>query len=335
MELNHYIGIDVSKATLDFCVRDQHAVVLNTTCNNDKKSIKSLIKKLRKLPDFTITGVVFCMEYTGIYNNHLLDCLLAVKAKIWLESAMRIKHSQGMLRGKNDKVDAERIALYAYTYRNQIKLWEPPRKEVIELKNLITLRDRLVNSMKQLKTPLKEHSEFFSASVTKIEKKVFKGTLAAIEKDLQSVEKMINDLIDKDPHLKELHKLITSVDGVGTITAINILVSTNEFKSISDPQKFACYSGVAPFEHQSGSSIKGKARVSHLANKKIKTLLHLAAMAALNVKGELREYYQRKVEEGKNKMSTINAIRNKIIRRIFAVVKRGWAYEKNYQLSLV
>lgn len=335
MKLNYYIGIDVSKATLDFCVRDQQAVVLNATCNNDKKSINSLIKKLRKLPGFTIVGAAFCMEFTGIYNNHLLDCLLAVKAKIWLESAMRIKQSHGLLRGKNDKVDAERIALYAYTYRDQIKLWEPPRKEVIELKNLITLRDRLVKSMKQLKTPLKENSEFLPASVTKMEKKVFKGTLAAIEKDLQSVEKMIKELIDKDPHLKELHKLITSVDGVGTITAINILVSTNEFKSITDPQKFACYSGVAPFEHQSGSSIKGKTRVSHLANKKIKTLLHLAAMSALNVKGELREYYQRKVAQGKNKMSTINAIRNKIIRRIFAVVKRGRIYEKNYQLSLV
>lgn len=334
MELNHFIGIDVSKGTLDFCIRNQQAILESITCENNKKSINAIIKKLRKLPDFTVNQSVFCMEHTGIYNQHLLDCLFSIKAKIWVESAIKIKQSQGMLRGKNDQVDAQRIAQYAYTHRAEIKLWEPQREAILQLKNLITLRERLVNGMKQLSTPLKESSEFQPAKVSRVEKKLFKGTLSAMEKDLKGVEKMIKDLIDKDPHLKELFKLITSVDGVGPVIAINIITTTNEFKSIDDPQKFACYSGVAPFEHRSGSSIRGRTRVSHLANKKIKTLLHLAAMATVHMKGELQDYYHRKVQEGKNKMSAINAIRNKIIRRIFAVVKRGTPFEKKYQLSL-
>ena len=123
---------------------------------------------------------------------------------------------------------------------------------------------------------------------------------------------------------------MTSVTGVGPVVAVNILVTTDEFKKFETPAQFACYSGVAPFEHTSGKSIRGRSRVSHLANKKIKTLLNLAARAAITAKGELREYYLRKVAQGKNKMSVLNAIRNKIIQRIFCVIKRGTPYQKNY-----
>ena len=151
-----------------------------------------------------------------------------------------------------------------------------------------------------------------------------------MKKDLASVDQQIKELVKKDPHLNELFQLMTSVTGVGPVVAVNILVTTDEFKKFETPAQFACYSGVAPFEHTSGKSIRGRSRVSHLANKKIKTLLNLAARAAITAKGELREYYLRKVAQGKNKMSVLNAIRNKIIQRIFCVIKRGTPYQKNY-----
>src|SRR5690606_36505633 len=97
-----------------------------------------------------------------------------------------------------------------------------------------------------------------------------------------------------------------------------------------------CQAGVAPFEHSSGKSIRGKTRVSHMADKSIKTLFHLAAMAVLNRKSsELKDYYERKIAAGKNKMSVLNAIRNKIIQRIFAVVQRGAPYQKFNKMVLV
>ena len=114
-----------------------------------------------------------------------------------------------------------------------------------------------------------------------------------------------------------------------------MILATNEFKAIDDPKKLACHAGVAPFEHSSGSSVRGKTRVNHHARKLLKTLLHLAAMSALQVKGELREYYLRKVAEGKNKMLIINALRNKLIHRVYAVVKRGEKYDKTYTSALV
>lgn len=96
-----------------------------------------------------------------------------------------------------------------------------------------------------------------------------------------------------------------------------------------------CHAGVAPFEHRSGSSVRGKTRVSHHARKRLKSLFHLAAMSSIRAKGELRDYYQRKVGEGKNKMLVLNAVRNKIIHRIYAVVRRGEKYDKNYLPTLV
>lgn len=335
MELKHYVGIDVSKLTLDFAVCAEGKIVSQLQCENNKKGIVKAVKQLRQLAGFAMTTSVFCMEFTGIYNNHLLDYLLSCKSAIWLESGLQIKQTQGMKRGKTDAIDATRIAEYASIHRNKMRLWNPPRQEVKKLRALITMRDRLVNSVKELSVPVKENAGFVSKDLAQMEAKLMKGSIAAMEKTIQSIEKEIKDLINKDPALKQLFELMTSIPGIGPVVAVNIIVATDEFRKFDDANKFSCYAGVVPFDHRSGTSIKGKSKVSHLANKKIKTLLHLAAMSAINVKGELQDYYRRKVGDGKNKMSVINAIRNKLIHRIFAVIKRLKPYEKNYQMCLL
>jgi transposase len=90
---------------------------------------------------------------------------------------------------------------------------------------------------------------------------------------------------------------------------------------------------VAPFKDESGKK-KKREKVSHKANKKMKKLFHLLAMSAIRIKGEMKQYYERKLAEGKNKMSVLNAIRNKIILRIFSCVKNKKCYEKNYGYPL-
>lgn len=330
MTFQHFIGIDVSKDTLDFCVRNQSGILLSNVCTNNKKGVNSMIRKIRSIKDFKTEHALFCMEHTGIYNNCLIDFLSRLNAKIWLESALRIKQSQGMLRGKSDRVDAERIALYAYTYRDQTTFFKPQREAVVKLKKLIVARERIVKLIKQINVPLNENKLFATKDEIALERQLFKAPLNALKKQLLEVEKHIKRTIAEDEELKRVSNLIQSVNGIGLIISINIIVATNEFQSITDPQKFACYSGLAPFEHRSGTSIRGRSKVSNLANKKNKTLFHLAAMAAISKAGELQDYYHRKVQEGKNKMSVLNAVRNKLVRRIFAVVKRGTPYEKYY-----
>src|SRR5690606_37938065 len=121
-----------------------------------------------------------------------------------------------------------------------------------------------------------------------------------IEDQIKAIEKKIYALIVSDSRLNEAYQLITSVPGVGKILACNLLVRTGESASISSPRKLACYAGVAPFSHQSGTSIRGRNRVSHYADKDLKKLLHLASMSVIRLSGDMRDYYQRKVAEGKN-----------------------------------
>jgi transposase len=335
MNYTHYIGIDVSKLWLDFTAVKENEVLFHLQTDNTLAGIQSFIKRLKQEKDFNFKSTIFCMEHTGIYNNHLLTYLDKKNANVCLESGTQIKRSSGLKRGKNDKIDARAIALYAYKNREELKLWKPKREVITELRHLTTLRNRLVGIIKQIKTPLKEAGEFVTKRIKNSSEKLCKQTLKSVEKDLKNIEKEIRMIIDSDPELNRIFNIIISVSGIGPVTASEMIITTNEFKDISCPKKFACYSGVAPFEHQSGTSIRGKTRVSHMGNKAMKTLLHMSALVAIRFNNEIKNYYERKVAEGKNKMLVLNAVRNKLIERIFACVKQNRLFINNYQYTLV
>lgn len=333
MDFKFFIGIDIAKNWLDFSVLQEGQVLFYLRVDNNSAGILDFIKKLKE-HKIQLSSCLFCMEHTGIYKNILLDFLIKKKISVWLETPVRIKQSMGMQRGKNDKIDSYRIAIYAFKNRDSVRLWQPPRQAVQQLQYLITVRARLVSIIHQLKTPMKEARGFVSASLIKLETKICKSSLESVQKDLAMIERKIKEHIKQDAELNRIYNLMTSIDGVGEVLAINFITTTNEFKDFEDPKKYACYAGVAPFDHRSGTSIRGRSRVSHMANKKVKTVLHMAALSAIQMKGEMRDYYLRKVESGKNKMGVLNAVRNKLIWRIFAVVRENRKYEKIYTREL-
>lgn len=330
MDIHHYIGIDISKATLDWAIFDGKNLVLQTTTPNTVTGIKTALRQLKTLASWNPKQAVFCMEHTGIYNAHLLEFLHKAHLPIWLENSTQIKQAGGMQRGKSDAVDARRIAEYAYRFRDQMHLWEPPRQIIQQLSFLSAVRQRLIQAYNLLAGPLAEQESFVGATLQKKLRATSKKSLTALKDEQKAIDAQIDTLIQGDSRLKELFNLIVSVPGVGAATATEILVATNELKTINDPKKMACHAGVAPFEHRSGTSVRGKTQVSHQARKRLKSLFHLGAMSAIRMKGELQDYYQRKVGEGKNKMLVLNAVRNKLIHRIYAVVKRGEKYDKIY-----
>lgn len=333
MNSRFFIGIDVSKSTLDFALLANKEKQFQLQTSNDLQGIRQFWKELKELPGFALDQAIFCMEHTGIYNQHLLSFLYSKKAAVCLESAVHIKRSAGLQRGKNDQVDAVRIAQYAYKNRETLRLWQPKRQVITQLKELSALRNRLLNAKKQLSVPVKE-TALFDKALAKQTQRLCVSSSSALAGDLKKVEVAIDQLVASDDTLKRLFTIVTSIDGIGKITATAMIVCTNEFKDINQPAKFACYSGIAPFEHSSGSSIRGRSRVSHQANKPMKTLLHLAAMVAICYNHDMSVYYQRKVAQNKNKMSVINAVRNKLIQRVFACVNSNRLYEKNYHQLL-
>lgn len=256
--------------------------------------------------------------------------LKKVKANIVIDNAVKIKNSLGIIRGKYDKIDAIRIAQYAYINREGLVLWIDKRPVVLQLSNLITLRNRLIAIQTALRTPVKEQASFVKKGISKASFDGCKKTIEAVKTDLENLENSMQELVFSDERLKRLHDIITSVPSVGFITATQIIICTNEFRNINNPKKFACYAGVAPFKRESGL-MKGRSKVSPFANKKMKSLLHLCAVVATRHDSILKEYFRRKTQgEGKAKMSVLNAVRYKLITRIFTCVNQNRLYEKEY-----
>ncbi len=335
MEFKFFIGIDVSKEKLDVAVYAHPEWICNITIPNTRNEVKKLLRQLHKTSGADVSQSLFCLEHTGMYAKPLLSVLNEHACTIWLETARQIKNSLGMQRGKNDQVDAKRIAEYAYRFKDKLTSWQPPAQSLLQLRELLAIRNRLIKAKKQLSVALEESRKFMEQILFKIHQRASQGPIKALQKSIEDVERQIKEVLHSEDSLKRLYLLVKSVDGVGMIIASHIIVITNGFTQINNPRTFASYCGVAPFEHTSGSSVRGKNRVSHLANKTMKTLLHMAAVSSIKQGGELAHYYHRKVDEGKHKMTIINAMRNKIVHRIFAVVNRGTAYEKKFTPLLV
>ena len=199
-------------------------------------------------------------------------------------------------------------------------------KEIQQLQSLLKLRDRLVKQRSGYKTSLKEQKRVLDQNEYQLLFAVQKQLITQFNEHIKTVEAQIRAIIKDNDQLKTPYKLILSVKGVGPQTAYHLLVFTHGFTRFKTWRQLAAYSGTAPFPYQSGSSIRGRSKVSHLANKKIKSLLDLCAKSAIQHDAQLKEYYQKKTKQGKEKMSVINAVRNKILARVFAVVERGTPY---------
>ncbi|OAV68163.1 Transposase IS116/IS110/IS902 family protein [Bacteroidales bacterium Barb4] len=131
------------------------------------------------------------------------------------------------------------------------------------------------------------------------------------------------------------HRQLCTVEGIGNKTAVKMIVVTKGFTDFTDARKFCCHVGAAPFSYLSGSTILSRNRVSQRADKSIKALLHMAApVVAARCRGELHDCYERKAAEGKNKMSVPNAVRAKLVHRMFAVIRNNQDYQKDYVNAL-
>lgn len=332
MEKTLVIGIDFSKRTMDASY-----IIIGTMQNYNHRQFSNTEEGCHKLiawvseQGYDTSEWLICGEYTGIYSMTAAMVFNDNDLDIWLENPNQIKLSSGMSREKNDKIDSYQIALYAARFMDRVKLYKPQSKVLLQVRELVRFRDRLTKVKTQLSVAAGElksvrkdwkETEYICESS--------KSIVDKINTQISDTEKEIMQLLGTDPELKQMYKLINSVVGVGMQTAIYLLIHTGGFKAFENPRQLACYCGIVPFAKRSGTSLKGRPHVSHMANKKLKTLLHMCALNAVRYDPQLKQYYQRKVEEGKHKMNVLNNVRNKLIHRIYAVITTGQEYDKNY-----
>lgn len=338
MNYQFFLGIDMGKYFFDFALIDEEGTIhWQDQIENNETSIKAwLIELQNRFATINLwSQMLICMEHSGYYNARLLHCLQTRKgASIWIESALQIKRSIGIQRGKNDKIDALRIAVYALDFQRKARLWSPKSKNLKRLELLVSHRDRIVKNLLSIGNTLKEEIGFIDEDLHAEMDQISRPAIEALEKTLAEFDQRIEKILQEDIQLSDQAKIVISIPGFGKVIASKLIIATHGFTRLTNPRSLACYSGVAPFEHRSGTSLKGKTRVSHYANKDLKKMLHMAALVTIRKGNIMHDYFNRKVAEGKNKMSVINAIRNKLIHILLACIKNNTTYQKNFNHSL-
>ena len=325
-----FIGIDVSKLTLDVYI---HGVSDYFKVENNSQGFVKLLERIIQITNTGKQDLFFCFEHTGKYSKLLSVFFHTEGLTFAMVPALQIKKSLGIARGKNDKVDAKRIAVYAYEKRESIKPTILPGEKVEELKSLLSLREKLIKHRTAYMNGLTDLHDCYAEGENDLIKEVKLRMIDRLNEEITVVEKQLLAIIKQDEGMNKNYKLITSVSGIGKVLGWYLIAYTANFQQFSDARAFACYAGIAPFENSSGKTFK-PSRVNSIANKKIKTLLNMASLSVIQRRGEFQQYYEKRIsEKGKNKMSTLNIIRNKIVFRVFAVIKRETPYVDLYKFA--
>lgn len=330
MKIKEAVGIDVGKLTNEARV---HTTGACRAFSNSQEGYRQLLRWAHQSASCAPNQILFALEHTGIYSYPLATFLEQQGQPFVLLAGLELKRSLGIQRGKSDRVDARRIALYAYRRRDTLQPTTLPTASVAAIKRLLSLRDRLLSHRNGYGHNLKENGQFLPREGNEALFEVQEHMRREIDTQLAAVDRSLDRLVAEDPELRELAELITSVRGVGRVTALFLIAYTSAFTLFASWRKLASYAGTAPFPFQSGISVRGRTRVSHLANKRLKVVLNMCAISAVQHNAELKAYYLRRVAEGKNGMCAMNIVRNKLLARIFAVVNRRTPYVDTFKFA--
>jgi len=325
-----FMGVDISKLTLDIVGINSENIIVNNSLeiDNNKKVIKRYFKGLStKYPN---DSFLVCFENTGLYGYYLAAVLYELQIDYVVVPALEIHLSKGLVRGKSDKKDALMIARYALSNQYKLKLSSLNNYDINKLKMLNNQRDKLVKSISIFKQAY-ESKDFLPKELIKETLRINESILKNLKKNLTKLEAEIEKVIKANRDLKTNYDLVKSIPGIGTQTSIYLLIITNNFTAFTNARKLACYAGVAPFPYQSGTSINGRTKVHHFADKKLKSLINMCALNAKRYDAQISLYYEKKVTEGKNKMLVMNNVRNKLLHRVMAVIKRQTPYVNTYK----
>ena len=307
-----YLGIDVSKAWFDVSlmqvVGHQKQPMRSTQFDNTAKGIKQFAHWLKSEQVTDPENTLIVIENTGVYHRLIWKFCTDQNLPLYIGNATHIKWSLGITRGKSDLVDSKRLCMYAVKEHDYLKLTPGLDIVVLQLKDLMTARTKLISQLRSMQVYLKELKLSNDPSIQQVLEKLHKDALKGMKESIRLLEQQIRLILNNNAAIKTNYQLLVSVPGIGHITALYLICCTNNFAGKISGKQLASYAGVVPFEYSSGSSIKGKKRVHKMANKDLKKLLYLCAMACIQFYPEFRDYYDRRVREGKHELIVLNSI---------------------------
>jgi transposase len=330
-----FVGIDISKKKFDAAVIDGNGTKIgHKKMGNNSDSFSDFLEWVSSLTNGS-SNVLFTMEHTGIYSRLLWFFLQDQDCYLWVESGFVINRTAGIKKTKNDKVDAYCIAEYALNRRYKVKLTPTYDDNLTLLHDLLSNRARIKEQLKAIQTPLNEMKEHGNTKSNKILQKINKQAITGLNATLKEIEQAIDELVQENDSWTENIKLATSVKGMGKLIIYWMIVYTRNFSEEMTARKFASLAGIAPFEHSSGTSIKKGDHNNHFSHRFLKGLLHLSVMSAIQYNPNIKNYYNRKKDEGKKGFVAMNNVKNKLVQIVFAIVRSKKEYDVGYIHKLV
>lgn len=320
------LGVDVSKATLDI-----HCSELNIHIRiaNGSSGFKMFLKWC-KTNGIDLKKSFVSMEYTGGYEYKWMQFCESKNIQYTRIPGLAIKNSLGIIRGKNDQVDAMRIAQYTTEKHSTMKAAGPINTTILALRQYLSFRKRLVRESAGYKATSRERKEMYGLGKTDTLLKMMDKKIKENAKLIKQLEAEVRSLVESDQEVLKNYKILCSIRGIGDINALMTIAYTENFSCFSNPGSYAVYVGVVPFDHSSGTSIRGRKRVSQMANKELKQELNQAARVAIEWNKDIKTYAENKLKTKPYKV-VLNNIKFKLILQMFSLVKRGEFYVDNYK----
>src|SRR5436305_2074518 len=237
MKKSYVIGVDVSKLTLDaHCYGASNCMLVA----NATKGYRALLKWIKKLSQ-DLSEVMVVMEYCGVYTYSLEKFLHEHQLDYVKRSALDIKRSAGIKRGKTDRADARMISRYGWHRREELKPMNPVSQQQQQLQQLMAHRDKMVADRSSYQSRIKELHQHMKSDLSSIIIHSTECIMEMLEVEIKQIESQIKDLIRQEQQLQLNYELMTSVKGVGFVSAVHLLIATENFTRFTDVRKFACY----------------------------------------------------------------------------------------------
>jgi transposase len=270
-----------------------------------------------------------CMEATGVYGEALGYWLVAQGYPLAVEPPLKVKRAFSPHGPKNDAVDSCQIAEYACRYVDELNFWQPRPETLEQMRVLLTTREQLVAQKTAHQNAL--HALHRKVIATPLAEQVHQQLTVHLQEQIRRIEQELRRLIDQDPSFRRTLLLLLTVPGVGLLLASHLLILAYSSNQPLEPRHLAGYIGIAPYEHLSGQSVRRRTRSRGYGPAALRNLLRLAARSVSTHQPSFRQYYQRKLAEGKLKPVAFNNVANKLLKIICAVLRSGTPYIPDYR----
>lgn len=319
-----YLGVDVSKAKLDCLLLDSKTgKVKSKSIQNTNAGFKQLIEWLaeKKAPSAHVI-----MEPTGVYHEPAALALTDAGLTLSLVNPAQLRRfAQGLgVKSKTDKADSSVLARYGETLKPEA--WQPPSKSARHLKALLARRDAVAEDLQRERN--RQESIEFAVSPEEVKQSIVQS-ISFLKAELKRLEETIKEHIDSDPDLSGKKTLLETIPGVGERVSTN-LTALFAAKTFNSAEQLAAYLGLVPTHWESGTSVRGRPRLSKAGPAHLRKLLYLPAVVARKHNPHLKAFGDRLLAKGKTKMAVIGACMRKLAHLCFGVVHTGRPYNPNY-----